>query len=160
MLCFYYNRFKFSCEGDLWIKVTDYKRNRHALYKLTYHLVVVTKYRHKCINEDIMKRLKEIANNLFSKWNCEIIEMSGEEDHIHILFEAPPQINLANTINSFKTVTSRYIRKEFESHLKNYYWKPVFWSRSYMILTTGGAPLEVIKKYIEEQGKEKTPIPH
>ncbi len=107
-----------------------------------------------------MERLKEIANNLFSKWNCEIIEMNGEEDHIHILFEAPPQINLANTINSFKTVTSRYIRKEFEEHLKNYYWKPYFWSRSYLILTTGGAPLEVIKKYIEEQGQEKTPNPH
>ena len=135
--------------------MTDYKRNRHALYKLTYHLVVVTKFRHKCINENVMERLKEIANNLFSKWNCEIIEMNGEEDHIHILFDAPPQINLANTINSFKTVTSRYIRKEFEGHLSKYYWKPYFWSRSYMILTTGGAPLEVIKQYIEDQGKEK-----
>lgn len=135
--------------------MTDYKRNRHAVYKLTYHLVVVTKYRHKCINDDVMERLKEISNNLFCKWNCEIIEMNGEEDHIHILFEAPPQINLANTINSFKTVTSRYIRKEFEEHLKNYYWKPYFWSRSYLILTTGGAPLEVIKKYIEEQGRVK-----
>lgn len=100
-----------------------------------------------------MTRLKEISENLFSKWNCEIIEMNGEEDHIHILFDAPPQINLANTINSFKTVTSRYIRKEFPEHLKRYYWQPYFWSRSYMILTTGGAPIDVIKKYIEEQGE-------
>lgn len=135
------------------INITDYKKNRHAYFKLTYHLVVATKYRHKCINYDVMKRLKEISEDLFSKWNCEIIEMNGEEDHIHILFDAPPQINLANTINSYKTVTSRYIRKEFPNHLSKYYWKPYFWSRSYMVLTTGGATIDVIKKYIEKQGE-------
>ena len=139
--------------------MTDFKKNRHALYKLTYHLVVVTKYRHKCIDKDIMERLKEITINLFEKWNCELIEFNGEENHIHILFDAPPQINLANTVNNFKTVTSRYIRKEFEEHLKNYYWKPYFWSRSYIILTTGGATIEVIKEYIENQGKEKRLTP-
>ncbi|MGM7685169.1 IS200/IS605 family transposase [Cytobacillus sp. Hm23] len=131
----------------------NYNNNRHAYYKLTYHLVVVTKYRHKCISEDIMKRLKEITESLFEKWNCEIIEMNGEEDHIHILFDAPPQINLANTINSYKTVTSRYIRKEFQKELSKYYWKPYFWNRSYMVLTTGGATIDIIKKYIEEQGE-------
>ncbi|UFU01445.1 IS200/IS605 family transposase [Radiobacillus kanasensis] len=79
--------------------------------------------------------------------------MNGEEDHIHILFDAPPQINLANTINSYKTVTSRYIRKEFSEELSTFYWKPYFWNRSYMILTTGGATIDVIKKYIENQGE-------
>jgi len=135
--------------------MTDFKRNRHALYKLTYHLVVVTKYGHKCIDEDIKSRLEEITHNLFEKWNCEVIEINGEEDHIHILFDAPPQINLANTINSYKTVTSRYIRKEFPDRLKKFYWKPYFWSKSYMILSTGGAPIEVIKEYIKNQGTEK-----
>nr|WP_246476436.1 IS200/IS605 family transposase [Salicibibacter cibi] len=80
--------------------------------------------------------------------------MNGEEDHIHILFDTPPQINLATTINSFKTVTSRYIRKEFPHHLSEYYWKSYFWSRSYMVLTTGGATMDVIKKYREEQGEQ------
>jgi putative transposase len=132
--------------------MSDYNRNRHAYFKLTYHLVVVTKYRQKCINEEVMTRLKEVSEDLFTKWNCEMIEMNGEEDHIHILFDAPPQINLANTINSFKTVTSRYIRKEFSNHLRTFYSEPYFWSRSYMILTTGGATIDVIKKYIENQG--------
>lgn len=100
-----------------------------------------------------MKRLKEIAEDLFSGWNCEIIEMNGEEDHVHILFDAPPQIQLSKVINSFKTVSSRYIRKEFQEELKPFYWKPYFWSHSYMVLTTGGATIEVIKKYIENQGK-------
>ncbi|WP_050182594.1 IS200/IS605 family transposase [Domibacillus robiginosus] len=131
----------------------EYNRNRHARYKLTYHLVVVTRYRKKCISESIMKRLREITDSLFEKWNCRVIEMNGEEDHIHILFDAPPQINLANTINSYKTVTSRYIRKEFSEELSPFYWKPYFWSRSYMILTTGGATIDMTKKYIEDQGE-------
>nr|WP_240795501.1 IS200/IS605 family transposase [Aquibacillus halophilus] len=100
-----------------------------------------------------MDRLKEITLSLFDRWDCDLIEINGEEDHIHILFDAPPQINLANTINSYKTVTSRYIRKEFPEELYKYYWKPYFLSRNYMILTTGGATIDVIKKYIEEQGK-------
>ena len=137
------------------------KSNRHAIYDLNYHLVVVTKYRHPVIDKKIKERLEEIARNLFSKWKCELIEFNGEEDHIHILFNAPPQINLANTINSFKTVSSRYIRKEFEEELKTYYWKPYFWSRSYFISTTGGASLETIKKYVQNQGNITTKVnPH
>ena len=131
-----------------------FNKNRHANYKLTYHLVVAAKYRHPVIIDPIKKRLEEVAENLFTKWNCEILEINSDKDHLHILFEAPPQINLANTINSFKTVTSRYIRKEFTEFLAKYYWKPYFWSRSYLILTTGGAPIEVIKKYIENQDRE------
>lgn len=133
--------------------MTEFKKNRHALYKLTYHLVVVTKYRHKCINEEMKIRLTEIAEDLFSKWDCEIIEMNGEKDHIHILFDAPPQIQLSKIINSFKTVSSRYMRKEFPKELQPFYWKPYFWSRSYMVLTTGGATIDVVKKYIENQDK-------
>jgi len=133
----------------------NFNRNRHAVYKLTYHLVVVTKYRHPVINVRIKKRLEEIVEDLFARWKCKILEINSKEDHLHILFDAPPQINLANTINSFKTVTSRYIRKEFPEHLKKYYWKPYFWSRSYLILTTGGAPVDVIKKYIEEQDQDR-----
>ncbi|MGE6365116.1 IS200/IS605 family transposase [Bacillus paramycoides] len=101
-------------------------KNRQAIYKLTYHLVIVTKYRHPCINENIKNRLEEIAHNLFTKWNCTIIEMNGEEDHIHILFDAPSQIHLANVVNSFKTVTSRYIRKEFPDELKPFTGNRIF----------------------------------
>ena len=135
--------------------MTEYNRNRHAIYKLTYHLVVVKKYRHPCISESLLNRLKEITNDLFQRWNCQLIELNGESDHIHILFEAPPQIQLSKMINSYKTVTSRLIRKEFEEHLKSYYWKPYFWSRSYLVISTGGATVEVIKKYIEEQGRKE-----
>lgn len=78
----------------------DFKRNRHAVYRLYYHLVVVTKYRHACITPEIMARLKEIAHDLFNKWGAEVIEMNGESDHVHILFEAPPQVQLSKLVNN------------------------------------------------------------
>ena len=132
----------------------EFKKNRHTLYRLIHHLIVVTKYRHKCIDKDIKSRIEEITHNLFEKWNSEVIEINGEEDYIHFLFDSPSQINLANTINSYKTVTSRYIRKEFVAKLKTFYWKPYFWSKSYMVLSTEGAPIEVIKEYIKNQGEK------
>ena len=134
----------------------DYKQNRHSCYNLKYHLVVVTKYRHKVINKEILNRLEEISNRLFEdNWNSRIIELNGEEDHVHILFEAPPQVQLSKLINNFKTVSSRLIRKEFKEHIDKYYHKPYFWSNSYLVLSVGGAPLEVIKNYIENQEKPK-----
>lgn len=135
---------------------TDYKKNRHSCYNLKYHLVVVTKHRNKVINTDVLERLKEISNRLFEEsWDCRIIELNGEADHVHILFEAPPQVQLSKLINNFKTVTSRLIRKEFKEHIDKYYWKPYFWSNSYLILSVGGATLEVVKSYIENQEKPK-----
>ena len=129
----------------------DYKTNRHAVYRLQYHLVVVTKYRHEVINKDINIRLKEIAYNIFEdSWQCEIIEIESEADHLHIAFEAYPQIQLSKLINNFKTVSSRYIRKEFAEYLKPFYWKPFFWSPSYCLLSVGGATIDT---YIRNQDK-------
>ena len=130
------------------------KTNQHSIYSLSYHLVLTTKYRHPCITLDMQERIQEVILNLLNKWGCDLIELNGEEDHIHILFEAPPQLRLASSINSMKSVTSRYIRKEFSEELEEYYWKPYFWSNSYLVLSTGGAPIEIIREYIENQEKE------
>lgn len=127
------------------------KRNRHSVYNLSYHLVVVTKYRHKCINQEIMDEIKSICKRLIEDERGSVIEFNGEQDHIHILFEIPPQVTPSKLVNTIKGVTSRMIRKNHSEYIKKYYWKPVFWNESYCILTTGGASIEVIKKYIEEQ---------
>ena len=127
--------------------------NQHSVYSLSYHLILVTKYRHPCMTQEIQTRIQEVVESLFEKWGCTLIELNGEIDHIHILFEAPPQIRLASTINSLKSVTSRYIRKEFPEELEPFYWKPYFWSNSYFLISTGGAPIEIIRQYIEDQGK-------
>ncbi|MGC8790524.1 MAG: IS200/IS605 family transposase [Desulfurella sp.] len=128
--------------------------NRHAVFKLTYHLVVVTKYRHKVINGKINERLKTITKDIFeNKWHCKLIAVETETDHIHIAFEGYPHLQLSKLVNNFKTVSSRLIRKEFSDYLKQFYWKPFFWSPSYCILSTGGAPIDIIRQYIENQKK-------
>lgn len=127
--------------------------NQHSVYSLSYHLILVTKYRHPCMTQEIQTRIQEVVESLFEKWGCTLIELNGEIDHIHILFEAPPQIRLASTINSLKSVTSRYIRKEFPEELEPFYSKPYFWNNSYFLISTGGAPIEIIRQYIEDQGK-------
>ena len=131
-----------------------FNKNRHAVYKLQYHLIIVTKYRHPVINKDINNRLKEIAKRVLEeKWNCTILEIETEKDHIHIAFETNPQTQLSKLVNNFKTVSSRLIRKEFKEHIEKYYWKNFFWSPSYCILSVGGAPIEIIKEYIKNQAK-------
>lgn len=137
------------------MKDNEFKSNRHSIYNLKYHLVVITKYRHKCINRDILKELNEIFKNIIEGKNGTLIEFNGEPDHIHLLFEAPPQVELSKLVNTLKTVSSRLIRKNHSEYLKKYYWKPVFWSRSYCILTTGGATIEIIEKYIKSQAGVK-----
>ena len=75
-------------------------------------------------------------------------------DHIHIMFKAQPKTELSKFINAYKSASSRLIKKEFPD-IKKYLWKEMFWSRSFCLLTTGGATIDVIKKYIEEQGQRK-----
>jgi putative transposase len=118
--------------------------------------VLVTKYRHKVITGEIGKRLEEITKNLLHEnFDCELLEFNFEEDHIHLLFETKPQAQISRIVNSLKTVTSRLIRKEYKEYISKYYWKPYFWSHSYFVATTGGATLEIIKKYIQSQDTPK-----
>ena len=135
--------------------MNELKKNRHSVYNLNYHLVVVTKYRHKCINQDIMNEIEVISKRLVHEAGGTVIEFNGEQDHIHMLFDVPPQITPSKLVNTIKGVTSRMIRKNHSEYLKRYYWKPVFWSNSYCILTTGGASIDTVKKYIESQAGVK-----
>jgi putative transposase len=134
------------------MKKQPFKHLFHCAFNLNYHLVIVTKYRRKCITASMLQRLKTICTELTQKWACELLEFNGEADHLHLLLSLNPKIAPSIFVNNLKTVTSRLIRKEFASHLERIYWKkPVFWSRSYCILTCGGAPLSIIKQYIEQQ---------
>lgn len=127
------------------------RSHSHCVYKLTYHLVLVTKYRHKCITKEVLEFLKKNIEDNLNKNDIELLEFNGESDHIHLLIEAHPSMELSKIINNIKTVSSRMVRKEFKDYLEKYYWKPYFWKRGYCIITTGGAIIDIIKKYIEEQ---------
>jgi len=127
--------------------------NNHSVFLLYYHLVLVTKYRRKVINNAISNRLKEMFMQMQKNYNIDLQEWNHDEDHVHILFKAHPNSELSKFINAYKSASSRIIKKEFPE-IRQQLWKEYFWSRSFCLLTTGGVPIEVIKKYIENQGKK------
>ena len=128
------------------------RHNRHSIYDLEYHLVVVTKYRHPVLNEEVTSKLLEISHRLLEDdWPCKVVEINTSSDHVHILFEAPPQVQLSKLVNNYKTVTSRLLRKEFAEFLSKYYWKPYFWSQSYFIATVSERTHAAVQSYIKNQ---------
>ncbi len=125
----------------------------HCVYSLTYHLVIVTKNRKKCLTPPMLESFEAQARERCEAWGGKILEVNGEADHLHLLLELPPSIALAGFVNALKTGTSRRLRNDFTQHLARFYTKPVLWSRSYCILSSGGAPLEVLKRYIQDQDR-------
>lgn len=130
----------------------DLKTLYHCVYSLQYHLVLVTKYRRKCLNQEMRERLKELFLGLCQKWECELKECNGEEDHMHLLVSLTPKVTPSVFVNNLKTVSARMLRKEYEVELRSFYKERVLWSRTYCMVTCGGAPLSVLKRYIENQG--------
>ena len=118
-----------------------------------YHLVLVIKYRKKVIDHDISKRLKEIFLYIQPKYNISLQEWNYQQDHVYVLFKGHPNSELSKFINAYKSASSRLIKKEFP-YIQKELWKEYFWSKSFCLLTTGGAPLDIIKKYIQTQGGE------
>lgn len=127
-----------------------------------FKLTLVVKYRRKVINDQVATRIKEIGEYIAPSYNITFLECNHDRDHVHILFSAHPNSALSKYINAFKSASSRLIKKDFPE-IRKYLWKECFWSRGFCLLTTGGAPIEVIKKYIESQGEKndhRTPVSH
>jgi putative transposase len=126
--------------------------NNHAVFSLNYHLVIVVKYRQRVLTQKILSRLREIAEYVGKNNNVFIQEMNGEEDHVHFLLKTKPNCDLSKYINAMKSASSRLIKKEFPEVRKKL-WKEAFWSQSYCLLTVGGAPISILKQYIENQAR-------
>ncbi len=125
--------------------------NNHSVFKLYYHLILVVKYRRKVVDDSISNRGKAIFEYISPKYNIMLLEWNHDEDHIHILFKAHPKSELSKFINAYKSASSRLIKKEYPE-IREKLWKEHFWSRSYCLLSSGGAPIDVIKQYIKNQG--------
>ena len=126
--------------------------NNHSVFLLYYHLVMCIKYRREVINDSISDRLKDIFVDIAPNYGVELIEWNHDVDHVHLLFKAKPNTEISKLINAYKSASSRRIKNEFPS-IRKHLWKEYFWSKSYCLVTTGGVPLEVVKQYIENQGK-------
>lgn len=114
------------------------------------HLVFVTKYRRDIFSEEVLASLRGHFERVCNDFEAELIEVSGKRDHVHLLVNYPPKVALSRLINSLKGVSSRQLKKD-HPWLEKHYWKGALWSPSYFAASCGGEPLEIIRKYIENQ---------
>ena len=125
----------------------------HSAYLLTYHLVWCVKYCRKVLTDEIGDRLKVILRKLLIEAECAVIAIETDIDHIHVVFRSNPTHQLSKIVNSLKGVSARRLFQEFPQ-IKTRLWNDNLWSPSYFLVTCGGAPLEVIKKYVETQREQ------
>lgn len=128
--------------------------NAHSVFLLYYHLILVVKYRKKVLNDPISDRAREIFEYIAPKYHITLEEWNHDEDHVHIMFRAHPKSELSKFINAYKSASSRLIKKEYPE-IRQKLWKEMFWSQSFYLLSAGGAPIEVIRQYIETRGEKK-----
>lgn len=128
----------------------DFVSSGRAISDLKAHLVLTTKYRRKILTGQMIERIQELLWELGCKWNCKMIEVNGEEDHIHLLFQYYPQLELPKFVGNIKSVTSRRLRTEFPDLTKTFK-KSVLWNESYFIASCGGVTVSQLKSYVEKQ---------
>jgi putative transposase len=131
---------------------SDYRRGRSVIYALHVHLVFVTKYRRRVLDEAATEVLRNIFARVCEDFGAELKACDGEDDHVHLLVEYPPTVLLPTLVNSLKGVSSRLLRQQRPDIVRRY-WKNVLWSPSYFAASCGGAPLAIIRRYVEQQRK-------
>lgn len=120
------------------------------MFALHAHLIFVTKYRRKVFDADALDRLKAHFARVCGDFEARLVGMNGETDHVHLLVEYPPKVDVSSLVRSLKGVSSRMLRQE-RPDLAAHYWKEMLWSPSYFAASCGGAPLSIIKQYVEDQ---------
>lgn len=130
----------------------DLRSGRHCVFRFHVYLVFVTKYRHVVFSEAHFASMREFFGKVCSDFDAELVEVDGEGDHVHLLVNYPPKVAVSALVNSLKGVSSRLLRKRHPD-LEEFYWKGGLWSPSYFAASCGGAPIEIIRQYIEQQCK-------
>ena len=126
----------------------DYKSNNNVFYSCKYHVVWCPKYRRRVLVEDVAARMDELVRSICAEIRVDVIELEVMPDHMHLLVELDPQYGINRAVKYIKGKTSRILRQEFPQLRQRL---PLLWTNSYFVSTVGGAPLSVIKQYIENQ---------
>ena len=129
----------------------DFVKGARSISDMKAHLLLTTKYRKKILTREMLVFLSDVVNDLCEKWDCKVVEFNGEDNHIHLLFQYYPQMELSKFVGNLKSVTSRKLRQKFTAQINEVYWKKVFWNESYFIASCGGVTISMLKKYIENQ---------
>lgn len=131
------------------------RSSSHAVFNIKLHIVFVTKYRRKTLTPELLDYLKEAFAACLTAWRCKLVEFGGEPDHVHLLADIHPALDISVLINNLKTASARRARNRFAEHLAPFYRKPQFWHRAYYVGSVGGASLETVRAYVDAQGTEE-----
>ena len=129
----------------------EIRRGRHCVFNMHVHLVFVAKYRRKVFDKEAIDRLRELFAKVCGDFEARLVKMDGERDHVHLLVEYPPKVPVSALVNSLKGASSRRLRSERPDIAKRFYYKGVLWSPSYFAASCGGAPIGIVRQYIEQQ---------
>jgi putative transposase len=132
---------------------SNIRHSRHCVFKLHVHWVFVAKYRRRVFDAQAIDVLRGIFADVCSDAHATLVQMDGEDDHVHLLVQYPPKVAVSALVNSLKGVSSRSLRQQ-RPDIRQRYWKGVLWSPSYFASSCGGAPISIVRQYIEQQ---KTP---
>ena len=127
------------------------RRGRSVVYNLHVHLVFVTRYRRDVLNDPMLTRCQQVMAEVCAGMGAELREFNGEDDHVHLLVHYPPKLAISTLVNSLKGVSARYLRQEFTGRVNRHHMKGHLWSPSYFAASCGGAPLGIVKQYIQNQ---------
>lgn len=131
------------------------RSSSHAVFSIKLHIVFVTKYRRMTLTPALLEYLETAFSEILGEWRCKLLQFGGESDHIHMLVDIHPALNISVLINNLKTASARRARNRFAEHLALFYKKPLFWHRAYYVGSVGGATLEQVRAYVEAQGTEE-----
>ncbi|QYC41537.1 Transposase IS200 like protein [Nonomuraea coxensis DSM 45129] len=131
----------------------DIRTGRHCVFVLHAHLVFVTKFRHPVFTDAHLNRMEEIMRDVCADFETGLSEFNGENNHVHLLVNFPPKVALSKLVNSLKGVSSRRMRQEFPELARHYYRASKLWSGSYFAGSVGGAPISVLRQYVEQQNR-------
>jgi putative transposase len=129
----------------------DYRRGRHVVFALHVHLVFVTKYRRAVLDDETLRLCQDVMRNVCAGFGTELREFNGADDHVHLLIFYPPKVAVSVLVNSLKGVSARMLRCEFTGRVNRASMRGHFWSPSYLAASCGGAPLSIIRHYIQQQ---------
>ena len=131
----------------------DIRTGRHCVFILHVHLVFITKYRHNVFGAAHLERMQEIMRDVCADFGAELAEFNGQSNHVHLLVNFAPTVTISRLVNSLKGVSSRRLRQEFPD-LRRHYWRARhLWFGSYFAGSVAGAPISVLRQYIEQQDR-------
>jgi len=133
---------------------SEIRHGRHCVFQMHVHLVFVTKYRRSIFDDDALRRLRTYLEKVCTDFEAQLVAMNGETDHVHLLINYPPKHSVSTLVNSLKGVSSRLLRLE-RPDIQRRYWKGVLWSPSYFAASCGGAPISILREYIEQQKRPR-----